>query len=265
MVRFNLITLHTFASGSEGNCLLLSSGSTHILLDAGISCRRIRGYLQELGLTLTDLQGVFITHSHSDHVCGLQTLCKSCEIPVYTGTLTGMALGNSYITPHIRFIAAGDVLWTGDIKVTAFPTSHDAPGSLDFRFDCGGSVGVLTDTGYVTDEAAEVLRGVDVLVLESNYDVARLKSGPYPYMLQQRILGDRGHLSNETAALFAREMASFGTKHFILAHLSRENNTPELALSAMEAALEGFTTKIDFAPRCGVSCAYVAEELLCRK
>lgn len=261
-----MITLHTFASGSEGNCLLLSAPGVHFLVDAGISCRRIRSCLQELGLTLSDLSGVLVTHSHGDHTRGLQTLCKTAAVPVYASGATGAAIAAPHIAPCLRRIEPGDVFPLGAVRVTVFPTSHDAPGSVDFRFDCGGcSAGVLTDTGYVTDEAAETLRGVELLVLESNHDVLRLKSGPYPYPLQQRILGDLGHLSNAAAARFAAEMASFGTRRFILAHLSRENNTPQLALEAVTEALAPFPCEVALAPRSGVSSAYQTEGSLCRR
>jgi len=260
-----LITLHTFASGSEGNCLLISGDNTHILVDAGISCRRIRSCLQELGLDLEHLCGVLVTHSHSDHTCGLQTLCKCHHIPVYTSALTAATLSNPHVAACLHPVESGDVFSLGEMRVSVFPTSHDAPGSMDFRFDCGGSVGILTDTGYVTDEAAEILRGVNILVLESNHDVERLKLGPYPYPLKQRILSDLGHLSNETAGRFAREMAEFGTRQFILAHLSRENNTPELAMEAMEAALCDYPVTITLAPRSGVSAPYITEDALCKK
>ena len=261
-----MITLHTFASGSEGNCLLLSAQGVHFLVDAGISCRRIRACLQELGLCLGDLAGILVTHSHGDHTRGLETLCKSQAVAVYATAATARAIATPHIAPCLRRIEPGDVFPLGPVRVTVFPTSHDAPGSVDFRFDCGGcSAGVLTDTGYVTDEAAEALRGVELLVLESNHDILRLKSGSYPYPLQQRILGDLGHLSNEAAALFAAEMAAFGTQLFILAHLSRENNTPQLALEAVSAALEGYPCRVELAPRSGVSGAYRPEGSLCRK
>ena len=262
-----MLTLHTFASGSEGNCLLISAGQTHILLDAGISCKRITTALAALDLHMDDVAAIFITHEHSDHICGLATLVKHHRVPVYATAATGRQLAYRIagIEPLLRRIAPGDVFGLEKIRVTVFPTSHDAADSVDYRFDCGSSIGVLTDTGYVTDEAAEVLAGVDLLVLESNHDVERLKSGPYPYPLKQRILGDYGHLSNNAAARFAAQMAQQGTKQFVLAHLSRENNTPQLALETVSQAVNEFGAAVCVTPRGELSAAYQAEVTVCRE
>lgn len=260
-----MLTLHTFASGSEGNCLLISGGQTHILLDAGISCKRMVCSLAVLGLTMADIDAILITHEHSDHICGLATLVKHHQVPIYATAATGrqLAYRTAGIEPLLHAIAAGDVFGVGEIKVTVFPTSHDAADSVDYRFDSGSSIGVLTDTGYVTDEAAETLSGVDLLVLESNHDVEWLKSGPYPYPLQQRILGDCGHLSNDTAAYFAALMAQRGTKQFVLAHLSRENNTPQRALETVGRAVAEYGAAVCVAPRGELSCGYQTEVTVC--
>ena len=261
-----MLTLHTFASGSEGNALLISGGKTHILLDAGISCKRITAALAELGLCMDDVDAILITHEHSDHIGGLATLVKHHRIPIYTTAATARQLiyRIAGIEPLLPTIEPGDVFGVGEIKVTVFPTSHDAAGSVDYRFDgCGGSIGVLTDTGYVTDEAAEVLAGADLLVLESNHDVEWLLSGPYPYPLKQRILGDCGHLSNDTAAHFAMQMAQQGTRQFVLAHLSRENNTPQRARETVARAVADFGASVCVTPRGELSCAYLSEVTVC--
>lgn len=226
------MTIHTLASGSEGNCLLLSDGDVHLLLDAGISTRRIKTGLLQLGLTMADVDGVLITHEHSDHVSGLQTMVKHHRIPIYTspGTARQLAYRIAGIEPLLRPVEPGTVFSVGDCRVTVFRTSHDAAQSVDYRVDGSASVGFLTDTGYVTPEAETALAGVDTLVLESNHDVEWLRSGPYPYSLKARILGDEGHLSNDAAAEFAARMARCGTRCIVLAHLSRENNTPPAGL-----------------------------------
>lgn len=263
-----MLTVHTFASGSEGNCLLISGGQTHILVDAGISCKRIKTALARLGLTPEELSGILITHEHSDHICGLNTLVRRHDVPIYATAATGRQLSYRIagIEPRLHQVEPGDVFGLGEMRVTVFPTSHDAADSVDYRVDgCGGSVGVLTDTGYVTDEAALALTGVGLLVLESNHDVEWLQSGPYPYPLKQRILSDAGHLSNDTAARFARLMASQGTQQFVLAHLSRENNTPARALETISRAVAEFGAAVTVAPRGELSPAYVTEEALCRK
>lgn len=163
------MTIHTLASGSEGNCLLLSDGGVHLLLDAGISTRRIKAGLLQLGLTMADVDGVLITHEHSDHVSGLQTMVKHHRIPIYTspGTARQLAYRIAGIEPLLRPVEPGAVFSVGDCRVTVFRTSHDAAQSVDYRVDGSASVGFLTDTGYVTPEAETALAGVDTLVLET--------------------------------------------------------------------------------------------------
>ena len=232
--------LHTLASGSSGNALVASHGAGHLLVDAGISCRRITLSLQSCELTPGDLSAILITHTHTDHISGLQTLLKRTDCPVLASERACREL-------EYRLAGIGDrleplpfcrPLEVAGFSVTAIPTAHDAPGSCGFRLDTeDGGVGILTDTGYVTGEAAEILPGVDLAVLECNHDVETLRSGPYPYYLKQRILGMNGHLCNEDAARFAVTLARAGASELILAHLSRENNTPAMALRAVETAL----------------------------
>lgn len=232
----------SLASGSSGNALVFSCGSTHILLDAGISCLRIKKGLAELGLTPEELSAVLITHPHSDHVGGLATFCKQYRAPVYASLAAAetMALQIPSLLPNLRCFAAGDAFEVGETLVQSFPTRHDAPGSVDYRIDGEGcSFGALTDTGVIPEEAAKLLPGVDTLLLESNHDVGMVQTGPYPYHLKQRILGDRGHLSNETAAAFAAEAVARGTRQIVLAHLSQDNNTPARAEAASRGTLAG--------------------------
>ena len=249
-----MTTIHTLASGSSGNALLLRCGETNLLLDAGISCRRITAALRELGLELTDLDAVLITHTHSDHIGGMRTLMGRTDFPVYASAQTCQELSCRLtgIDHRLQPCAYGTEIPVGGCAVTPFPTSHDSPGSSGYRIDTDdGAVGVLTDTGYVTEEARQTLSGAELLVLEANHDVDTLRSGPYPYYLKQRILGSAGHLSNDDAAAFAVEMAEQGTREIILAHLSRENNTPAMAYGAVERALSaaGTETALSVAPR----------------
>lgn len=266
-----MFTVHTFASGSEGNCLLLTAGGVHLLVDAGISCKRIVASLAALGLTLDDIDAILLTHEHSDHIAGLATLTKRHDTPLYAspGTERQLCYRIAGIDRYLRSLSCGDSLTVGEVTVTPFATSHDAFGSQDYRIDCrGAAVGILTDTGYVTDEAAEALRGVDLLVLESNHDIEWLRSGPYPYSLKQRILSDEGHLSNDAAAAFAVEMARHGTAEIVLAHLSRENNTPARALETVRMALDGAgfeKVRLTAAPRGEISPCYDVEECVCRR
>lgn len=261
-----MLTVHSIASGSEGNSLLVSAGGTHILVDAGISARRITAALLSLGLTPGDIAGVLVTHEHSDHTAGLATLTKQYRLPLYAsgGTAGALCARIPHAADVLHLLPRQGVLTLGEAQVTVFPTSHDAAESIDFRFDCGGAaLGVLTDTGCVTPEAEQALQGVDLLVLESNHDEDWLLSGPYPYYLKQRILGNRGHLSNDAAAALAQRMASAGTRQFVLAHLSRENNTPERARQTMARALAGLDVSVTVAPRAELSGPYIAEVRVC--
>ena len=249
-----MTTVHTLASGSSGNALVLSCGDVRLLVDAGISCRRIGAGLRELGLEPADLTAVLITHTHTDHVSGLRTLLKRTEAPVYAAEAAGrdLVLRLPEAAGRLEALELCRPLSLGDVSVTAFPTSHDAPGACGFRFDTpGGAVGLLTDTGYVTEEAADVLPGVTLAVLEANHDVETLRGGPYPYYLKRRILGDEGHLSNGDCARFAVTLAERGAAEIVLAHLSRENNTPAMARRAVETALSaaGLAPALSVAPR----------------
>lgn len=254
-----MTTVHTLASGSSGNALLLDWDNGHVLVDAGISCRRIAQSLQLLGLGLRDLDAVCITHTHSDHISGLQTLLKNTSCPIYATAPAGRDLLRRMTGLEDRLEEAGPLFLIKDCSVRAFPTSHDAPGSCGYRFDTpGGAFGLLTDSGLVTPEAAAVLAGVGLAILEANHDMEALRSGPYPYYLKKRISGPSGHLRNEDAAAFAVTLAAAGASEIVLAHLSRENNTPAMALRAVETALSaaGLSPRLSAAPRDCLSEAY---------
>ena len=257
-----MTTVHTLSSGSSGNALLLSSGDTHLLLDAGISCRRITLALRALDLTPEDLTAILITHTHTDHIAGLATLLKKRRLPVVASRDAAADLAGRLpaFADCIRVFPAGGQFSLGSCRVTAVATSHDAPGACGYRIDTADTaVGLMTDTGYVTPAAQEVLPSVEVAVLEANHDVETLRSGPYPYYLKERILGRGGHLSNEDAARFAVTLARSGAAEVVLAHLSRENNTPAMALSAAQRAFSaaGLDTDIlSVAPREQLSRAY---------
>ena len=221
---------YTLASSSAGNAALVCHNDTHLLIDAGISCRRITQSLAALDLTLDDLDGILITHEHIDHVRGLVTLAKKCPALLYATFGTAAAI--QYPEPRLRAFAAGKEFTIKDLHVRSFRTSHDAKESVGYRIESdAGSLAVLTDTGFVTDEAHDVALGADMLLLESNHDVVMLKNGGYPYYLKQRILSEYGHLSNDAAAEFAIECVRAGTSDILLAHLSDENNSPASATS----------------------------------
>lgn len=266
-----MTTVHTLASGSSGNALVLSCGGVHLLVDAGISCRRVTAGLRTLELEPADLSAVLITHTHADHISGLQTLLKRTDAPVYATGSTGRGLvcRVTGLAGRLKELECCCPTFLGEVAVTAFSTSHDAPGACGFRLDTpDGGVGVLTDTGYVTEEAADILPGVALAVLEANHDVDALTCGPYPPFLKQRILGPGGHLPNGEAARFAVTLAEHGAEDLILAHLSQENNTPAMALETVSAALNraGLHPLLSVAPQKALSEAHVVRgRRLCRR
>ena len=254
--------VHVFASGSGGNCLLLEDQDTKVLIDAGISKRRVDAALKSLGCTMGDISGVLITHEHSDHISGLETLVKGREIPVYAphtvaARLCGM---KPDLEDSIHNIPVGAAFAIGSLGVTAFHTSHDTDESVGYRIEGEGVYAHATDTGCVTDEMRAALLGADTVLLESNHDEEMLRCGPYPFYLKRRILSDRGHLSNAACAAFARELAGSGTRQIILGHLSRENNTPAKAMAETGRALLGTDTALYCAPVLGCLTLEVGEK-----
>lgn len=260
-----------FASGSTGNCTLVSEGDTHILIDAGISAKRIRTGLQEQGLTMNDVDGVLITHEHSDHIRGLTVLLRRDPAPVYALPAVVSALrGQMPEHAHLLHeIAPEGTFALGSAAVTPFCTPHDAAGSCGYRIEGrGSSFGFCTDLGELTDTVRDALRGVDCAVIEANHDLAMLRGGPYPVFLKRRILSDHGHLSNEGAGALAAFLAENGARSLILGHLSRENNTPQKALETVACALRtaGFasgTPALYAAPEIGPLTVEIKERVLC--
>ena len=242
-----------FASGSSGNCMLLSSGETHILIDAGISMRRMEESLRQAGLTMRDVGGVLITHEHSDHISGLKMLVKHYGIPIYAPRTVASRVSGMQpeLEQALSVIEAGRPFYIGAMKICAFHTPHDTDESVGYRVESGGVFALATDMGHVTDEVEQSLEGADAVLIESNHDVQMLSYGTYPVYLKRRILSDRGHLSNERCAELARRLGESGVKQIILGHLSRENNTPEKALAATRAALTGLPVALSCAPASG--------------
>ncbi len=235
----------SLSSGSSGNTYLVLSESTAVLVDAGVSARQIGLRLSSLGLSPEALDAILITHEHRDHISGLPVLMKKLEVPFYASRGTAEAIrGLAPAEPET--VVPGETLMIGDLQVNAFKTSHDAAEPLGFRFRSGGKqISIVTDTGCVTEEIFQNMRGSDILVLESNHDVNILRIGRYPWFLKQRIASDRGHLSNEAAAealarLIEEERLAGMEKDrtVLLAHLSRENNFPEMALATVRNVLE---------------------------
>lgn len=243
----------TLASGSEGNCYVYVSGRQRILVDAGKNTRYINQRLGELALSVGDLTHILITHSHSDHVSALPVLLKHTRATLVCshGTFTAIASRLPCGVP-VTLFNPGEELALGEIPAKTFSTSHDAPGSCGYVLGWGAEqVAVCTDLGTMSGDLFETIRGSGTVLLECNHDVQRLWNGPYPYPLKQRILSDRGHLSNAFSAKVAVRLCQTGTRRLLLAHLSAENNTPQLALSAVRGALEqaGLEAHVALAPR----------------
>jgi len=235
------------ASGSSGNCWLVSADGTSILIDAGISLRRITAALKGLGLEMCDIDAVLVTHEHRDHIGALPMLAKYCHIPVYatSGTADAICRDCPQGSADLRRIQPGEELHFGTMTVRAFRTCHDAAESVGYQISHEGRRLVfMTDTGVVTPQAVRAAKGCEAAVLESNHDVNMLWYGPYPHSLKQRIFSQQGHLSNDDCGAFAAWLAGEGTKRFVLAHLSQENNSPRAALETVGAALAGAGVRV---------------------
>ena len=240
------LAICSLASGSSGNCYVVRGGDTFVLVDAGISGKQIRERLNAIGLAPSRLSAVLVTHDHSDHVKGLAALLKTTDAAVYANRATACGCSTDIPEDRLRCFVTGEAFPLGDLDVETFPVSHDTADPAGFTFRRGGSqLSIVTDTGTVTPAVMDQIRGADILVLESNHDENILRMGRYPWFLKQRILGDCGHLSNEAAAkALARALAEEDPegpareRTVLLAHLSQENNFPEMALTTMNNVLE---------------------------
>lgn len=231
--------LCSIASGSSGNCIYVGSEATHLLVDVGISGKRTEQGLNSIGVTARDLDGIFITHEHADHISGLGVIARKYGIPIYATSGTIEAIMTSSGVGKIdaslfHEVKADEKLIIKDLTVNPMRISHDAAQPVAYRISYGNKkVGICTDLGVYNDYTVECLKGMDALLLEANHDVNMLQVGPYPYYLKQRILGDRGHLSNENSGRLLSRILHDGMENIILGHLSKENNLPELAYEAV--------------------------------
>lgn len=227
--------LCSIASGSSGNCIYVGSDTTHLLVDVGISGKKTEEGLKELDLSMRDIDGIFITHEHTDHIAGLGVLSRKYEIPIYATSGTIEAIKRTASVgkiPEELFcpVCAEAKVIVKDLVCNPMRISHDAAEPVAYRIQHGKKrVGIVTDLGNYNDYTIESLRGMDALLLEANHDVNMLQVGSYPYYLKQRILGDRGHLSNESAGQLLYRLLHDKLQTVILGHLSKENNLPELA------------------------------------
>ncbi len=234
-----IMRLCSIASGSSGNCVYVGSDATHLLVDTGISGKRVEQGLKELDLSPKDLDGILITHEHADHISGLGVLIRKYGIPTYAteGTIRAMLEGGSLgkVEESLFHPVKEDRKFTlKDLIISPMHISHDAAQPVAYRISYGNKrVGICTDLGVYNDYTVECLKGMDAILLEANHDVNMLQVGPYPYYLKQRILGERGHLSNENSGRLLCRILHDKLKTILLGHLSKENNLPELAFESV--------------------------------
>lgn len=234
--------ISVLASGSKGNAAVITAGGTSFLIDAGISCRSLTQRLNAIGMQPEDLEGILLTHEHRDHISGLPLVSRKYRLPVFANEATWRYLPQRAEMERSSCRLLPKCLQTGGLKITSFGVPHDAASAVGYVFDYAGARCVyLTDVGFITEEIKSTVAGADTLVLEANHDEEMLKKGAYPYALKQRILGTRGHLSNRAAGWLLAQMERLPGEVF-LAHLSQENNTPELALQTVRGMLDAKET-----------------------
>lgn len=246
MLREMSVSVSMLASGSQGNCAFVASARTRILVDAGISCREIFKRLRSLGEDPHSISAVLITHEHSDHVYGLATLAKKLRVPIFLTAATHAAWsralrnekGQRPQLEKLEKFESGHRFQVGDIEIKPFTIPHDAIDPVGFTFRAEGiKVSLATDLGYLPVNVRDHLRGSDVLIMESNHDVEMLRGGPYPWMVKQRVASNVGHLSNAKLADFFTGDYDNSAAFVVLAHLSEQNNHPQIARREAERAL----------------------------
>ncbi len=246
MLTAMAVSVTVLASGSKGNCTLISSSRTRLLVDAGLSCRELLRRIALCGEDPRCIDAILITHEHSDHVDGLRGLAKRLKISVYMTEATHDAyrryardsVGNRITLERLEMFHAGHAFCIGDVSVMPFTIPHDAVDPVGFTFRSEGvQVGICTDLGYLPASVRHHILGCQVLMIESNHDLEMLRGGPYPWAVKQRVMSRVGHLSNDALADFLTTDYDGGAEFLILAHLSEQNNHPEIARMTAERAL----------------------------
>jgi phosphoribosyl 1,2-cyclic phosphodiesterase len=228
----------SLSSGSSGNCYYIGNEFHGILIDAGISATSIRKFLKNMSIPLDSIMGIFVTHNHIDHIRGLEVLTRKNHIPAFT---TGK-IWESILSPHknisrdcIREIHHQKKINIANFEVEAFPVFHDAPETIGFQISAEGKkITIVTDLGHICETSAPYIKDSNLLVIESNYDEQMLENGSYPFYLKERIRSDNGHLGNLQTSVFLADIFNDSISHVCLAHLSKNNNTPEKALQTLQ-------------------------------
>lgn len=241
-----------FFSSSSSNCTYIGGSGGGILIDAGCSAKQIELSLAKIGVSADSIGALFVTHEHSDHIKGVKVFAAKCNIPVYAsaGTLAGLRDADSLSPETDAIITPDGGVEINGMFIRPFRTPHDSRESTGYTVLTadGKRLAVATDMGKITPEVMDALYGCDLVLLESNHDVGMLRAGRYPYFLKQRILSDYGHLSNDVCAETAAALLEGGTTRFVLGHLSKENNFPDLALQTTRAAMtvSGARENVDY-------------------
>ena len=232
----------TIASGSKGNCTIVLCENTNIIIDMGISYLTLKKSLEENSLSFENFSGILVTHCHKDHTKGLASLVSKTNLPVYIPETMYDSL-KEYV-PYAKCNFIDDEFEINDVKIELIHTSHDAPSSVGFIINHREkSLVYVTDTGYINRKYLAKMVSKDAYIIESNHDEIMLMDGPYPRFLKERVISDKGHLSNKTTAKYLKKIIGSNTKNILLAHLSEKNNTEELALQAMHD--EGLDEKVN--------------------
>ncbi len=232
------------ASSSKGNSIFIGTPNTKVLVDAGVSCKKLEGLLEKIGEKLQDIDAIFVTHEHTDHIAGCSVISRKYDIPVYATKKTWDYMINSprvgdFKQHNIQCVCAGEEIYINEVKIKPFSISHDAVDPVGYKVCVGEEkLAVATDLGCVTEEVLENLQDCNRILLESNHDIKMLKEGKYPYHLKRRVFSDYGHLSNENCGKFLVLLNSESLKEVYLGHLSEENNIPELAYETVVNVLK---------------------------
>jgi len=234
-----IVKICVLASSSSGNSALIRTERTRILVDAGISKRDLLARLETAGELCDSLDAILITHEHSDHTSGLVSIARHMNVPIFITRLTAPAIPWGEFTPTLDCFQAGTTFTIGDIEIDSFTIPHDAIDPVGFCFRSQGiKIGLVTDLGYLPDSIKFHLRATDLLFLESNHDLEMLKVGPYPWSVKQRVMGRKGHLSNDVVSDFIRSDLDSSVSTLVLGHLSEHNNHPEIVRVSAGRALD---------------------------